>query len=381
MKRFEAILSIGLLAAVQILCAPTASLAGNWAEFSIAQAQFPPPPTPRGGGQQPMAPAAPAGPASQPAAPPMTTRPAAPQQPAPAGQNVVVTLTNGLGQRIDYYYIDGAGQAQYIGALQPGEQVPQESRPGLELVFGVDGQEVANYFTSQDPEQSFTIGQPTPAMAPPGLQTTPVSPLSIVPPRFDPASPPQTGMPPSRPGNPAVNAGPSFDCNRAGIPAERTICADSELSEWDRQMADTYQWLRTRLAAGEQGQLAQDQRRWLAQRNRCGASRDCLIGLYLDRIAYLNEYHQPGEDAASDVSFPIAAKSWGGIVRSGPGTDHRRLDSLREGERISLLERTDVYRDKWPWFRIRYRGKVGFQWGGIICGIDRQIPGAFEICR
>lgn len=79
--------------------------------------------------------------------------------------------------------------------------------------------------------------------------------------------------------------------------------------------------------------------------------------------------------------FP-AASSWGGIVRSGPSMQSDRLDSLSEGEVITLLADTGVQMNGYNWFQIQYRGgKSGYQWGGIICGQTQPIPGTFEICN
>lgn len=90
----------------------------------------------------------------------------------------------------------------------------------------------------------------------------------------------------------------------------------------------------------------------------------------------------PEPPPASAASFPMQAKSWGGSVRSGPGVDYKKVGSLAEGEVITLLEPAvgPLYQDR-PWFRIRFRGQTGYQWGGIVCGIDAPIPGAFEVCR
>lgn len=79
--------------------------------------------------------------------------------------------------------------------------------------------------------------------------------------------------------------------------------------------------------------------------------------------------------------FP-AASSWGGIVRSGPSMQSDRLDSLSEGEVITLLADTGVQMNGYNWFQIQYRnGQSGYQWGGIICGQTQPIPGTFEICN
>ncbi|HVQ10236.1 MAG TPA: SH3 domain-containing protein [Allosphingosinicella sp.] len=79
---------------------------------------------------------------------------------------------------------------------------------------------------------------------------------------------------------------------------------------------------------------------------------------------------------------PVAAGSWGGVVRSGPGMEHARLASLREGERVELLYDTGIMRDGYPWFLIRFRGnQLGFQWGGILCRLQVPVEGLYESCR
>lgn len=81
-------------------------------------------------------------------------------------------------------------------------------------------------------------------------------------------------------------------------------------------------------------------------------------------------------------TFPIEAKSWGGIVRAGPGMKHRKLTSLSEGEWIKILERTGTMMNGYPWFKIQYRGgKVGYKWGGILCSVGTQIEGTYQTCN
>jgi hypothetical protein len=92
---------------------------------------------------------------------------------------------------------------------------------------------------------------------------------------------------------------------------------------------------------------------------------------------------QTPERAVRDVTFerPVAAGSWGGIVRAGPGMDYDRVASLREGEAVTLLANTHIERDGYPWFLIRFRGnQLGFQWGGILCRKDIPVAGVYETC-
>ncbi len=90
----------------------------------------------------------------------------------------------------------------------------------------------------------------------------------------------------------------------------------------------------------------------------------------------------PGSLAnAQGDPFPYPAKSWGGIVRSGPGQQYQRVTSLREMEPIMMLERTNEMFNGYPWFRISYRGnRTGFHWGGIICPNHQSILGTFKVC-
>ena len=65
-------------------------------------------------------------------------------------------------------------------------------------------------------------------------------------------------------------AGPiraSFDCGKAQSEVDRTICGDRLLAGWDRSVAAAYDQ--------GNGDLA-DQRRWLAERDKCGADKACL---------------------------------------------------------------------------------------------------------
>lgn len=75
------------------------------------------------------------------------------------------------------------------------------------------------------------------------------------------------------------------------------------------------------------------------------------------------------------------AVSGGGTVRAGPGLQHLKIGSLREGEPVRLIERTGNMMNGYPWFQIEYQGgRRGFQWGGIICQTTQPIPGINSQC-
>lgn len=80
--------------------------------------------------------------------------------------------------------------------------------------------------------------------------------------------------------------------------------------------------------------------------------------------------------------LPHAATSWGGKVRSGPGTNYRDIGTLSEGERLTILEQSSApYFQNRPWFKIRFRGQTGYHWGGIICPLGKPIPGTYQVCN
>lgn len=79
--------------------------------------------------------------------------------------------------------------------------------------------------------------------------------------------------------------------------------------------------------------------------------------------------------------FPVPAGSWGGVVRDGPGKQYRQIDSLDEGEAITLMGRSDVVEDGYPWFKIAYRdGKIGYKWGGILCSTGAERSDIYKTC-
>ncbi|WP_092869627.1 SH3 domain-containing protein [Hyphomicrobium facile] len=111
--------------------------------------------------------------------------------------------------------------------------------------------------------------------------------------------------------------------------------------------------------------------------------RNYATGYHADLArAYLKKLGDPAADVPSPADdFPVAAGSWGGIVRDGPGQNYRRIDTLVEGRRVTLIERTDVVWNGFPWFKIAYGKKGhGYQWGGILCSTGAERAGIYETC-
>src|SRR3546814_6942360 len=63
--------------------------------------------------------------------------------------------------------------------------------------------------------------------------------------------------------------GPSFDCARAATWAEKTICADPELSALDERMARSFAAARAATTGAERENLLPYHRNWLSRRAEC----------------------------------------------------------------------------------------------------------------
>jgi hypothetical protein len=93
---------------------------------------------------------------------------------------------------------------------------------------------------------------------------------------------------------------------------------------------------------------------------------------------------QAEQDAAIEQNArndTLTGMSYGGVLRSGPGMDHRRVASLREGDHLEILEDTGVWFNGYKWFAVATPQGTGYHWGGIFC-VDRatQIDGIFSKC-
>lgn len=74
-------------------------------------------------------------------------------------------------------------------------------------------------------------------------------------------------------------AGPSFDCSKASMPAEETICAEPELARMDLLVAKLFKSFTPEF--GDKRAIA---RALLANRNACGSDVTCLAGIEADML-------------------------------------------------------------------------------------------------
>jgi hypothetical protein len=72
----------------------------------------------------------------------------------------------------------------------------------------------------------------------------------------------------------------------------------------------------------------------------------------------------------AEAQLPMWGASLGGILRTGPGIIFSKIASLREGERVQIVHSTEEVMGGYDWFAVRYKGRDGYQWGGIMCSDD-----------
>lgn len=80
----------------------------------------------------------------------------------------------------------------------------------------------------------------------------------------------------------------SFDCTKARLSAEKTICANRSLNDQDVKLATTFNLLTHVMSMGSRDAMRDDQADWLKQRNACNAKVACLRTAYNTRQQQLD---------------------------------------------------------------------------------------------
>ncbi len=82
-------------------------------------------------------------------------------------------------------------------------------------------------------------------------------------------------------------AAASFDCAKAKAPDEKAVCASRALNDADVKMTTLLAVDGQLMMMGARGDMHDDQRTWLKQRQACKGDVKCLTKAYKDRIADL----------------------------------------------------------------------------------------------
>lgn len=88
----------------------------------------------------------------------------------------------------------------------------------------------------------------------------------------------------------SVSSAQAFNCKRAGLAAERVICATPALYRMDRQLNSSYRFARSKISASQKRKLKKSQRKWLKSRNKCRTNAHCIGTHYKKWFAEFNKH-------------------------------------------------------------------------------------------
>lgn len=155
--------------------------------------------------------------------------------------------------------------------------------------------------------------------------------------------------------------GAGFDCTLTGLnETEKTLCADTYLSGLDN-VTNGY-FVKAMDNSYGVGTLAREQRKWLAERNHCGADAECIKQRYLERNKTLSRagvYHKlsevfvrPGDKLdkpvapglKNDAGFTLSDDPWR-VRQLISSSDVTELTAGSTGHSISILTHRIVNKD------------------------------------
>ena len=187
---------------------------------------------------------------------------------------------------------------------------------------------------------------------------------------------------------------PSFDCAKAETPTEKAICKDGRLAQLDRAIAAAFRQLKKELATVTD-EIDDEQKEFLAQRDKCGSDVACLRkamdqrraalalepGLGDARTAFIGRYENdlgwmiirrtlkgnywlygqtedPGARWACDVGGSLKPVRRGvSVVEAGEESDSRPVRLRMKGNALVMAESEEIER-RLSGHTCGYRGTV-----------------------
>jgi hypothetical protein len=94
---------------------------------------------------------------------------------------------------------------------------------------------------------------------------------------------------------------------------------------------------------------------------KCEAGAQAMAEMDREARQEQREQQQPRSANRAGPSF-----SCGGVLRAQPRMNAAKVASVAEGQEFDSVEDTGIWTDEYKWFRVRYAGLEGYQWGGIF---------------
>ena len=162
----------------------------------------------------------------------------------------------------------------------------------------------------------------------------------------------------------------SFDCTKAKTFAEKTICADPELSRQDETLATAF---KAALATtSDKDAFKAKQMQWLTSvRNVC-TDASCLKTSYQSRIAALNTPTPPNPTSpptAGTGAYKVTAQP-SLVVRKNPDIGSEKLSTVPFGGTVNVLAKTDktgiVGGRSGTWVKIQSGSSEGYAFDAFL---------------
>jgi hypothetical protein len=126
--------------------------------------------------------------------------------------------------------------------------------------------------------------------------------------------------------------------------------------------------------SGSVSQCFADESMWDLVYNECTGDIQTLVEMDREANAEQGSTSSNGGSYRADTGF-----SYGGVLRSGPGSNYRRLASLVDGDDVEIIGPTGEWSDGYQWYQVNSRFGAGFHWGGIFCS-QEALEGVLTTC-
>lgn len=130
----------------------------------------------------------------------------------------------------------------------------------------------------------------------------------------------------------AASAAPSYDCGKAQSVSEKEVCRVPELQWFDRQLAHLFNDVKAKGGP----QVVADQRAFLAKREACGTTLECLEHVYQERLKMLGALSDTADAVGEFRPTKFGGDMW--VVRYGGLTGAIELVTVGDGGHTCVFE-------------------------------------------
>lgn len=139
-----------------------------------------------------------------------------------------------------------------------------------------------------------------------------------------------------------LSSAASFDCTKASTPYEKAVCANSNLSSLDDQLAIAYK--NARATSADPEALKKTQIDWIKSTRQCASDTSCIEKAYKDRILALSGGAQLQQPAQAVTPTPHAQPQIKKVVKLKNGNEafFYPASIIKKGKAIEVKTGMDI---------------------------------------